>query len=147
MKVACVVMALALAACGGSSSPSKSGDGTITITSPADKASVTADANNPDVNIAFTVANFTLKAPGSCKGMSSCGHVHLTVDGAACNDPSAPGPYNNDGFASPISIGLDYCAMISGTHVVEAQLHNDDHSTYSDPAGMPVVDDITITVP
>jgi hypothetical protein len=147
MKRGCVTAALLLCACGGSSSPAKSGDGTITITSPANNATVTADANSPDVNISFTVANFTLKAPGSCKGMSNCGHVHLTVDGTACNDPSAPGAYNNDGFASPISVGLDYCAAISGTHVVEAQLHNDDHSTYSDPAGTPVVSDITITAP
>jgi hypothetical protein len=71
----------------------------------------------------------------------------MVIDGTQCNDPTAPGPYNADGAASPITVGFDYCPMISGAHKIIAQLHNDDHSTYTDPNGAAVTDTISVTVP
>src|SRR5262249_51472448 len=121
--------------------------GTIQISSPADSAVITATAANPGVDIAFTVSNFTLQVPGKCAEATNCGHVHVTVDGTMCNDPAAPGPYNADGFASPIRINLSLCPMISGPHHVVAELHNDDHTSYIGPSGKPVTSGINITVP
>jgi hypothetical protein len=84
----------------------------------------------------FTVKNFALKAPGTCGGAAGCGHVHLLVDGEACNDTGAP--YNNAGAASPIRAKLARCARAAGPHVVTVALHNDDHSAVKDAAGRPV---------
>jgi hypothetical protein len=128
--------------CGGSSAAPS--NGTIQITSPLDGAMVMPSPFHW-VPIMFTVADFTLKAPGSCGGAANCGHVHVTVDGALCNDLTAPGPYNNDGFVSPIPIKLDKCPMISGMHTVTAELHNDNHTFYKNDAGNQVTSTITIT--
>jgi hypothetical protein len=151
MRSAIFSWVLALCACDGTTDTSfKSGNGTIQITSPANNASVNATAAAPDVDVAFTVSNFTLRDPAlkSCGTMPGCGHVHIVVDGTACNDKDAEGPYNATGFASPIGAGLDYCPTLSGTHVVTAELHNDDHSIYTATGGTAVVSNsITITVP
>jgi hypothetical protein len=143
---------LALSACGSGTTDMsfKSGNGTIKITSPTANMTVNATAANPGVDVAFTVTGFTLKDPATktCGTMPSCGHVHILVDGAACNNMAAPGPYNNDGFASPIGAGLNFCPKISGTHVIVAELHNDDHSVYTAPGSTTAVSDtVTITVP
>jgi hypothetical protein len=143
---------LALCACGSGTPDNsfKSGNGTIKINSPTNNAMVTATMASPDVDVDFAVTNFTLKDPAlkACGTMASCGHVHIVVDGTTCDDKTAPGPYNADGFVSPIGAGLDYCPKISGTHVIVAELHNDDHSIYTAPGGTTAVSDtITITVP
>jgi hypothetical protein len=135
---------LLLAFCLGCGSSSPPANGTIQITMPLTGSTVTPSSTH-QVQIMFTVADFTLEAPGSCAGAANCGHVHITVDGALCNDPAAPGPYNNDGFVSPIPIKLDKCPMISGMHTVIAELHNDDHSTYKNQSGNPVTSTIVIT--
>lgn len=83
----------------------------------------------------FTAENFTLKAPGSCAGASSCGHVHVKLDGDAGNAPEAP--YNNalvtDSAAGAVHFGwLEYAGIEpSGRHIVTFELHNDDHSQVS----------------
>jgi hypothetical protein len=148
MRLAYAPLLLALTACDGSTPTNvKSGNGTIQITAPADNATVAATAANPGFDVAFTVSGFTLKTPGTCGGIASCGHVHITVDGTACNNPAAPGPYNNDGNASPIAASLDLCPQLSGAHVVVAELHNDDHSTYTDANNKPVTSTVHITTP
>jgi hypothetical protein len=72
--------------------------------------------------------------------------VHLLIDGSACNDP-ANNIYNNAGAASPIDAGFDYCPMISGSHTLKIELHNDDHSPVKDAGGTTISDSITVTVP
>jgi hypothetical protein len=138
---------LMISACDSGTTNTKSGNGTITISDPTDKATIAATAANPDYSVKFTVANFTLKDPGTCAGAANCGHVHMVIDGTQCNDPAAPGPYNADGAASPIVIGFDYCPAISGAHKIIAELHNDDHSTYTDPSGKAVTTSVDVNVP
>ncbi|HVU03288.1 MAG TPA: hypothetical protein VHE30_16120 [Polyangiaceae bacterium] len=113
--------------------PATTGPVTLKMTDPADGETVGPSAeypDYPDVPIAFTVTGFTLKAPGTCAGADKCGHVHLLVDGTACNDVASKAPYNNAGAKSPINAGLDYCPKIDGEHTVTLELHNDDHSPY-----------------
>ena len=150
MKSAFFVLALCACGSGTADTSFKSGNGTIKITSPTNNSMVTATAMAPDVDVGFTVTGFTLKDPATktCGTMPSCGHVHILIDGTACNDKDAAGPYNADGFVSPITGGFDYCAKLTGTHVISAELHNDDHSNYTAPGSSTVVSDtVTITVP
>jgi len=103
--------------------------------------------NFPKIPIAFTVANFALKAPmtpvGQCP-LGTCGHVHLNVDLAACNASGVP--YNNAGISSPLDIDLGLCpkATLPGAHTVTISLHNTDHSDVKDAAGHLIHDTITI---
>jgi len=142
----------AAGAAGSAGSPSVDGgnDGglpSIKITSPANGATINIPAGgDPDVPVAFTVANFVLKDAGStgCPA-GSCGHVHLLIDGASCNDnttPTAIKPYNNFGFMSPINAGFDYCPMEAGMHTVTLELRNNDHSALKPP----VTDSIKVTI-
>lgn len=103
---------------------------TLAITSPTAGTAVAAEA----FDVAFTVTNFTLKAPGTCAGATSCGHVHLLVDGAACN--AAGVPYNAAGAASPVQADLGLCATTAGAHTVTLELHHDDHSPVLDGANV-----------
>jgi hypothetical protein len=142
-----LLLLLSISACdGGTTINTKSGNGTITVTSPMNAATVTVPATTPNLPVSFTVSGFTLKDAGSCAGSANCGHVHITIDGATCNDPNAEGPYNADGFASPIEIHFDKCPMVAGAHKITAELHNDDHSTYTNPAGTAVTSVVNITV-
>ncbi|MFI5306015.1 MAG: hypothetical protein ACHQ53_01605 [Polyangiales bacterium] len=132
---------------GGGSGSGGSGGGapTVKITAPTNNAQVMANAADPDVPVSFTVTGFTLMDPGKCAGAKMCGHIHVLVDGTACNDTGVP--YNAAGSTSPIDAGLDYCPSISGTHTITLELHNDDHSAVKDSAGKTISDMITITVP
>jgi|HubBroStandDraft_1064217.scaffolds.fasta_scaffold66470_2 hypothetical protein len=178
LKLSVVVLAIAPVACSSSSSPggtagdaggtaADGGSGataptpSITITSPASGATATVTAlTGPPaeavVPIAFTVTNFTLMAPGTCPGGDSdtgCGHVHLTIDGAACT-PSGE-PYNNatpataaaDGAgASPVNALLNLCPMINGMHTVTLSLHNDTHAPLDGPDGGAIETSVTFMV-
>jgi hypothetical protein len=136
-----------ISACdGGTTIDTKSGMGTIAITSPANASTVTVPLATPKLLVTFTVNGFTLKDPGGCAGSANCGHVHITIDDAVCNDPNAEGPYNADGSSSPIEIDFDKCPMVAGAHKITANLQNDDHSIYKSPAGTPVTASVNITV-
>lgn len=130
----------ALAGCSSSSSPattdggaggdsgSGGGNGTVKITSPAAGSSVAM--NNGIVDVAFTVTNFTLKNPGSCGSETNCGHIHVLIDGSACNDTNGALPYNVAAIASPAQPNFHLCPTAAGEHTVTLELHNDDHSPY-----------------
>jgi len=101
----------------------------------------------PDVPVSFTVTNFTLKAPQSanCTG-DNCGHVHLIVDNASCNDPATPTLYNAAGFMSPINAGLDYCkGGVAGSHTIILELHRNDHTPVKGADGKVISDSVQIT--
>ncbi|HEY3357655.1 MAG TPA: plastocyanin/azurin family copper-binding protein [Polyangia bacterium] len=135
---------LLVVACDENEHPAASAGPSITITSPANNAAVSADANNPDVPINFTVKNFTLQDIGTCAGAPLCGHVEVFVDGTACNDPSGK-PYNNAGSSSPITAGLDYCPTIAGAHKISLELHNDDLTAVKDATGAVIASTINVT--
>jgi hypothetical protein len=138
---------------GGAGGASGSGAPSIKIDAPAEGASLGPTAtypDYPDVPVKFTVKNFTLMAPGSNMPAGTCaagvcGHVHLLVDGTACNDTASHVPYNAAGAASPINAGLDYCPKIDGAHVISLELHNDDHSAVKDSGGTVISDKINVT--
>jgi hypothetical protein len=134
---------------GGSGTGGKSGSSpTIKITDPiaAETVGPTAEyPDYPDVPVQFTTTGFTLKAPGTCAGAPSCGHIHLLVDGSACNDVANKAPYNAAGAASPINAGLDYCPNIEGQHTITLEIHNDDHSPVKGADGKVISDSIQIT--
>ncbi len=114
----------------GTTKPTPTPTPTLAITAPIAGAAVATET----FDVAFMTTNFTLKAPGTCAGAASCGHVHLLVDGAACNADGAP--YNNAGAASPIEADLGLCDTAAGAHAVKLELHHDDHS--------PVLDGTTV---
>jgi hypothetical protein len=138
----------------GTGGTSGSGAPSVKIDSPANGASVGPTStypDYPDVPVAFTIKNFTLMAPGSnmngkCPA-GTCGHLHLLVDGTACNDKTgaSPLPYNNAGATSPINAGLDYCPSTAGAHTITLEIHNDDHSAVKDSSGTVISDKINIT--
>lgn len=110
----------------------------LSITSPVRGEAVRLGTDvDQAVNVHFALANFTLMAPGACGAMTSCGHLHLQVDGDACNDTGAP--YNNAAVASPAVAKLAKCASATGAHVVILSLHHDDHSPALDSGGRPIV--------
>jgi hypothetical protein len=128
---------------GGSGGSGGSGAPTIAITSPATGAMVMMDANKT-AQVAFTQTNFSLAAPGACMaGSTTCGHVHLLVDGPACNAPGLP--YNNDGAASPATAKFAQCATPTGMHTVTLELHHDDHSAVKDMNGTTISSTVNIT--
>src|SRR5262249_7820652 len=97
----------------------------INISGPTPRTTVLRAPDNL-VWVTFDVSNFTLRKPGTCAGDTACGHVHLKVDGAACNDTAAMKPYNAAGWASPISANLALCPTVEGQHQVLLELHHDD---------------------
>jgi plastocyanin len=131
----------ALSACSGGSGSS---DPTITITTPAEGATVSFDVDHPDVDVAFTTTDITLRDPGMCAGASVCGHVEVFIDDTACNDqsdPANPKPYNEATSTSPLTAGLDYCPNfpdVTGTHTLKLELHKDDLSRLLDSNGQPI---------
>jgi hypothetical protein len=103
---------------------------TITISSPANGATVAATAGtHKTVPISFTVTNFTLMPAGSCAGAAGCGHIHEFTDGTTCA-PAGQG-YNNQFAASPGNVWLDLCPTVDASHTTKLELHNDDHSLYT----------------
>lgn len=124
----------------------------VKITEPKDKATVGPGSAYPDfpkIPITFVVANFVLKAPmtptSQCP-LGSCGHVHINVDGTACDTAGAP--YNNAGISSPLAIDLGLCpkSTLAGAHTVTISLHNTDHSDVKDAGGHLISDEILIDV-
>jgi hypothetical protein len=110
----------------------------IAITMPTAGATVTLGMDvNKSVPITFTTENFTLAAPGTPGCGTGCGHVHITVDGVACNAPTED--YNAEGSASPVSALLAFCPAATGAHTVTAQLHNSDHSALGPVASSSVM--------
>jgi hypothetical protein len=95
------------------------------------------------VPVHFQVDHFTLKPPGGCGGLPSCGHVHATVDGAACNAKGLP--YNAAGAESPLVVRLGRCAEPAGTHLVRLSLHGDDHVPVKTAGGAGVFVESEIT--
>lgn len=145
----------ALAGCSSSSSPAASdggaaggdsgsggGNGTVKISSPA--AGSTNAMNNGSIDVAFAITNFTLKAPGSCGTATNCGHIHVLIDGTACNDTGGGLPYNVAATASPAQPNFHLCPTAAGSHTVTLELHNDDHSPYQ-VNGATVSDQVAIT--
>jgi len=154
---------LTAVSCGSSSSTPASDGGapSVTIVSPATGA-IISTATPPDVPVMFTVTNFTFDVPVTgCGGVSSdnCGHIHLLIDGTACNatasDPDGAAPYNNaypnTGDTGPFTANpatviahlmqlangpgsLGYCPMTTGSHTMEVSLHRTDHSAVTNNA-------------
>jgi hypothetical protein len=105
---------------------------TIAITAPANNGTLTL--TNKTGNIAFTTTNFTLMAAGTCPSNDNdtppCGHIHVLIDGTACNDTNGNVPYNISATASPAAANFGLCPTADGAHTVVLELHNDDHSPY-----------------
>jgi hypothetical protein len=128
----------------------------ITVGSPRDGAQVSATPAVEDgelgveVPVEFAVRDFALKAPGTCKGASRCGHVHIRVDGDECNDSEATGklPFNEEVFTSPASSNLIYCKSVTidvagvhgldGSHLLTLVLVDDNEIPVDDATGRPI---------
>ena len=143
MKLAWLASLMVLAGCSSSSSSGTTGTGdsdsgattfsdvTVAITSPTPNATITLDTGNT-MQVAFTVTDFTLSAPGTCAGKTNCGHVHVKIDDDACNDSAGGVPYNVQASSSPATANLSLCPSADGDHTLTLELHNDDHSDYID---------------
>ena len=147
---ACATFALA---CGSDKSVAAGPEPTITITEPADGATVTI-TDDPDVPVGFSVKHFVLKDPGMCGGASGCGHVHVNVDGHKCDDHEngEVHSYTEESSTSPVGAGLDYCTdAVMGvpaarTYVFVAGLYDDDEAAVLDSSGKAVTDSIHVDV-
>lgn len=128
---------LLFAACGGSGGGGS--NASVTITSPQSGATVTMGTDK-SVPVTFTLSNFTLKAPGTCGGAASCGHLHLVIDSytSLCNTATGVGSekYNvqvttgtttNAQFAS--------CSSPTGSHTLTLEVHDDMHGDVKDSSG------------
>lgn len=125
------------------------GNPSIKITDPMNGEHISKDAEYtmfPKIPIQLKISNFTVKAPNSANcPAGSCGHVHINVDGNACNASGVP--YNTAVTSGTTgTIDLSLCPSVAGVHTVTATLHNNDHSDVSLVDGGPVVgDEILIT--
>jgi hypothetical protein len=121
----------------GSTAGGDSGSGgstpTIAITAPANNGTLTLSSTKTG-DITFTTTDFTLMAPGTCPadvaGQPPCGHVHVLIDGATCNDTASGSPYNVAANASPAVANFGFCTTADGPHTIVLELHNDDHSPF-----------------
>jgi hypothetical protein len=137
-------LGLAAASCGSASGGNPvDGGSSIAITAPADGTTVSI-ATSADVPVTFAVSGFTLAAPGLCGHVDDgCGHVHVLVDGDACD---APGQNFNNAFptagssASPATAiaELASCPTVAGVHTIRLELHRDDESAVSTAAAATV---------
>ncbi len=140
-RLAFAAVALA-AACGGSSTKYP----TITITAPSANASVKLDSTKL-VPLQYSTTDFTVKPAGSCGSEStSCGHVHVLIDGALC---SAGGPYNNTSYAAPTAnADFSKCSssVVYGSHTVTLELHTDGHNPINNASGQQIAAAVAFTV-
>jgi hypothetical protein len=89
----------------------------------------------------FAVNNFALEKAGSCPpGWNDCGHVHIKVDGDACNNVAGGKAYNNSGYLSPLPVDLALCPQGSlyGPHTMTVYLENNYHQAVLDQKGQPI---------
>ena len=143
------VLLVAAAGCDYGSSNITGGSGpaqtpAINISGPEWGATVTIGNDNA-LPVMFTVSNFTLSMPGTCAGQVDCGHVHLKIDGNACNNTAAMKPYNVAGWSSPISANFGLCPAVDGQHDISLELHHDDHSPVVDGKGTVISTSAQIT--
>jgi hypothetical protein len=146
-RAAILTASVVLAACSGESKPSSP----IQIVSPAADASATLLAGEgKELPIAFSIEGITLRPAGTCGSDPDCGHVHLLIDGTACNAPGAP--YNVQSAGSPIGDDryevnalFKWCQMATGSHTVRITLQKDDHSDYTDEAGIHIAAEVKVT--
>lgn len=119
-------LALTAVACGDSDEKHPS----LAISSPAAGSEVALGTDaDKSVTIGVTLENFTLMAPGSCKGAEYCGHLHVNIDGDTCNAMGMP--YNNAATdAAKVIAKFARCAMDKqvGDHKITISAHDDGHA-------------------
>jgi hypothetical protein len=150
--VGCATLAVACSS-DSAKTPTNGPEPAVSITEPADKATVII-TDDPDVPVAFTVTNFTLKEPGKCAGASACGHVHVLVDGHSCDDHEngEVHSFNAESATSPVGAGLDYCTdavmgvPVEKSYPVVVSLYGDDEAEVKDSSGKAVSDSIEFSV-
>jgi hypothetical protein len=111
----------------------------IEITSPTPAATV----GIPTFSVAFTTANFNPDNGQATCSPTPCGHVHLLIDGNACN--MGANPYNATDDTSPITADVTPCPTHQGQHTVTVQLHNADHTPVRDTYSQIIGDKVTVT--
>jgi hypothetical protein len=121
----------------------------LAITSPTAGATVTptmmgAMSTTP---VAFNLTGgVTLRspAPGTACPTAICGHIHINIDGNACN---AGMPYNGVALASPALPNFAACpaGMRTGMHTISLTLENDSHVVIMS-GGMPVAASVMVNV-
>jgi hypothetical protein len=117
---------------------------TVTITAPKQGQTLTLPMGNT-ANVAFTVTNMALMAPGTCPaGNQACGHAHLKIDGEACNNVAMMKAYNNAGAASPLVANFGFCPQPKGPHNLLLYLEHDNHTPMIGATGYPVSATVTI---
>jgi hypothetical protein len=124
------------AACGGSTPAAAP---TVAITSPAAGSTVALGTDvDKTVKIAFTTTGWAFEP---CGNNTSCGHLHLLIDGTDCGTP-----YNNPVTSSdPGDALFAKCARPTGQHTVKLELHHPDHSALTDSTGATISSSVTFT--
>jgi hypothetical protein len=123
----------------------------VSITSPTPGSMVTL-ASDSTLQVAFTLQDFILMAPGSCSAGSqgTCGSVFLLIDGTACNNMTGgvDQGFNNLLVVSPGAAKFIWChPPLSGSHTVILELHNDDKTPLKNASGATLAASVSVTVP
>lgn len=127
------------------SPPSTAVSATLSITAPADGATVTVrpDADRT-LTVAFVSSGVTLREPGTCLASEQpCGHVLARVDGSACSPDGQD--FNSAGASSPLVVALGLCPSAAGEHTIELQLVGDDRAPLLDASGASFSAAVTVT--
>lgn len=143
MKKSIFVALAAAAACGGSSTAKTPA---LSITAPGAGASVALGTDaDQSVNLSYTVSDFAVKPPGACGSVSSsCGHIHILIDGIACNSPNSP--YNGTSVTAGTAVAkFARCSKPTGDHTVSLELHDDTHHAVNNDNGQQILATVQFT--
>jgi hypothetical protein len=119
----------------------------IEILTPSNGANVQLDATGL-IEVSVRVHNFTVAALGACGTDTSCGHIHLNLDGANCHQT----PFYNqwvfavdaDGSADS-AVDTQWCKTSIAGRPIELVASLSSNATHADRTP-PVQADVTITV-
>lgn len=141
MKILTLIVLSAAVGCGGSSTAKLP---VLNITAPSGGALVTLGADK-SAPMSYTVSDFAVKPVGACGSLStSCGHVHVLIDGTACNPPNSP--YNGTGETAGSAVAkFALCAMPTGKHTVTLELHDDAHNPINSTNGQVIQASVAFT--
>ena len=100
----------------------------LRILSPAQNGIANVGANNL-ATVLIETTNYTIRPSGQCAGAANCGHAHVTIAGADCNDVAGGKAYNVQITGpGPAAVNMGFCqAGALGVKTVSVELMADNH--------------------
>lgn len=129
---------IGLAACTAACSPTTSPTPTLSITAPADGATIPAGS----VTVTVQTTNFDVVNKLGQSNILGEGHIHYYIDVDAPTTPGQPAVTAPGTYAESSETSYTWTNVTAGTHTFSTQLVNNDHT----PLATPVVATITVNV-